>query len=338
MTVPQASAPALRLLLLEDSAFDAELICEHLNKLSPPPVVERVVGRDDYLRALANTRFDAILCDYSLPGFDGLSALKHAKESAAETPFIFVSGVLGEETAIASFNNGARDYVLKQRLIRLPAAVERAVAEAREKAERKYAEEQLQLLVAELSHRVKNTLATVMSIARRTARTVESVEEYETVLSSRLRALADAHALVFEANWADTELGQVVDRTLKPFRREGRVTLSPGAQVALNPKAALTISLVLHELATNAVKHGALSNEEGQVSVGWRIDGADEMDGQRMISISWTESGGPAVQEPRRAGFGTTLLERSLSHDLDGEARVEFAPSGLVCELRFPPG
>lgn len=333
MTPSPAGQPALRVLLLEDSAFDAELICEHLNKLKPPPAVERVVGRDDYLAALVATRFDAILCDYSLPGFDGLSALRHAQERAPETPFIFVSGVLGEETAIASFNNGARDYVLKQRLIRLPAAVERAVSEAREKAERKLAEEQLQLLVAELSHRVKNTLATVMSIARRTARTVETVEEYERILMSRLRAVADAHSLVFEANWSDTGLAQVVDRTLRPFRRENRVTVTVGPEVRLDPKAALTMSLVLHELATNAVKHGALSDDGGRVDLAWTIEDAD---GQAMVHVSWIESGGPLVDEPQRAGFGTTLLERSLSHDLDGEARMEFAPAGFVCDLRFP--
>ncbi|SFZ82458.1 Two-component sensor histidine kinase, contains HisKA and HATPase domains [Devosia enhydra] len=333
MSAPSPTPKPLRLLLLEDSAFDAELICEYLAKLAPIPEVDRVVGREDYLAALQRGGYDAILCDYSLPGFDGLSALRFARERLRETPFIFVSGVLGEETAIASFTSGATDYVLKQKLIRLPAAVERAVAEYRERIERRRTEERLQMLVAELSHRVKNTLATVMSIARRTAKSAHSVEDYETILISRLRALSDAHALVFEANWSETDLAQVMERTLRPFRREDRAFEIGGPHVALSPKAALTLSLVLHELATNAVRHGALSVETGSVTARWTI----EEDGdRRLVHIHWQEQGGPAVEAPKRAGFGTTLLERSLAHDLDGEATISFAPEGFSCHLRFP--
>lgn len=333
MNAPIPAPKPLRLLLLEDSAFDAELICEYLSRLTPMPEVDRVVGRDDYLAALQRGGYDAILCDYSLPGFDGLSALRFARERARETPFIFVSGVLGEDTAIASFTSGATDYVLKQKLIRLPAAVERAVAEYRERIERRRTEERLQTLVAELSHRVKNTLATVMSIARRTAKSAESVEDYEKTLISRLRALSDAHALVFEANWSETDLAQVIERTLRPFRRADRAVEVEGPYVALSPKAALTLSLVLHELATNAVRHGALSSERGSVTVRWTFD---ETGGRRLVDIHWLEQGGPPVDAPKRAGFGTTLLERSLAHDLDGEAVVDFGVSGFQCHLRFP--
>ena len=147
----------INILLLEDSDLDAELIAGHLRKGNVSHRITRVSTRDDYIGALSGD-YDIILADYSLPSFDGLSALEIAHERTPETPFIFVSGTLGEEIAIESFKRGATDYVLKQRLVRLPAAVTRALAEAKEKFERQQAEAQLRLLVAELSHRVNNTI------------------------------------------------------------------------------------------------------------------------------------------------------------------------------------
>lgn len=324
---------AVKILLLEDSDFDAELIREHLRKLRPAPQIARAISRGDFIAALAGGHHDVILSDYSLPGFDGLAALEIATEQAPGTPFIFVSGVLGEEIAVDSLRNGATDYVLKQRLIRLPAAVERAVAEAREREERRRAEEQLKLLVAELSHRVKNTLAAVMSVARRTARSHTSVAEYEKALLSRLRALADAHALLFEANWRTTRLDQILERTVAPYRRdgEGGVKVS-GPEVKLPPRSALALSLIFHELITNSMKYGALSRDKGQVSAQWQIDGNGSGD---RVALTWSESGGPTVNPPTRTGFGTHLIERSIRYELDGEAVLRYPETGFVCELRF---
>ncbi|MBB5753969.1 sensor histidine kinase [Prosthecomicrobium pneumaticum] len=329
-SVPQAPP---RILLLEDSPLDADLIAAHLDRLVPAPDIVRATGRADYAAALEAGGFDVILSDYSLPGFDGMMALDLAKAAAPDTPFIFVSGVLGEEIAIDSFRRGATDYVLKQRLIRLPAAIERALAETREREERRRAERQLELLVAELSHRVKNTLAMVMSIARRTARGSGSVAEYEEALISRLRALAEAHALLFEANWGDTSLRQILERTLDPFRRDGERTIGlSGPRVPLAPKAALALSLILHELVTNAMKYGALSSANGRVDVSWTLD---ESGGRPMVDLVWRESGGPEVAPPTRAGFGSTLVDRSIRYELDGTADLDFAPTGVVCRLRF---
>jgi two-component sensor histidine kinase/CheY-like chemotaxis protein len=323
----------VKLLLLEDSDFDAELIQERLTDIRPLPHIVRVLGHADYRAALERERFDLILSDYSLPGFDGFAALDIATEKTPETPFIFVSGVLGEEIAIDSLRNGATDYVLKQRLIRLPAAVSRAIREARERAERRAAEQQMKLLVAELSHRVKNTLATVMSITRRTAKSCMTVEDYERALISRLRALSDAHTLVFETSWRETDLDQVLERTLAPFRRDGERNITlVGPIVKLEPKTALTLSLIIHELATNAVRHGALSRDKGEVRAEWRTQPEES---QRRVSFTWTETGGPATARPDKTGFGLNLIERSARYELDGQALLSYPATGLICELNF---
>ncbi len=321
------------ILLLEDSDFDAELISEHVRQVSPEPDILRAIGRRDYVEALENGCCDVILSDYSLPGFDGMAALDLAIEKAPNTPFIFVSGVLGEEIAIESFKKGATDYVLKQRLMRLPAAIDRALAEAREKVERRRAEEQLKLLVAELSHRVKNTLATVMSIVRRSASRSSTVEDYQQTLTSRLRALSDAHALLFESNWGETDLRQVLKRTLHPFRPGQGVHIGiSGPDVVLEPKAALALSLIFHELVTNAMKYGALSTDSGKVEIEWKK--SPDVDAGQQIQFTWRETGGPLV-EPSEPGFGHTLIARSAEYELDGEARIGFRPTGLVCEIQF---
>jgi two-component sensor histidine kinase/CheY-like chemotaxis protein len=320
-----------RLLLLEDSPLDAELIREHLEQMEPKPEILRAETRQDYVRALQERNFDLILSDFSLPDFDGMSALEMASREVPEIPFIFVSGVLGEEVAIESFRHGATDYVLKQRLIRLPAAVQRALAEAREKAEHQRVQHQKELLVRELSHRVKNTMAMVMSLVRRTAKNSTTVDNYSENLLGRLRAMADAHALLFETNWSQAELVEVVRRTLSPYvqGKGERFHVEPGPLVMLNPKAALAFSMVVNELTTNAVKYGALAHDAGYVVIGW-----DLTDG--MVTMTWREVDGPTVMPPEAEGFGTTLIQRSINYELQGEVSIDYAEAGLVCIIRFP--
>ncbi|HEV7436722.1 MAG TPA: HWE histidine kinase domain-containing protein [Pseudorhizobium sp.] len=320
-----------RILVLEDSHLDAELIREHLATMRSPPVIHYATNRSEYVAALAAPDFDVILADFSLPDFDGMSALDMARDALPEVPFIFVSGILGEEVAIESFRRGATDYVLKQRLIRLPAAVDRALAEARERIERRRAEQQKELLVRELSHRVKNTMAMVMSLVRRTVKTSNGIDDYVDNLLGRLRAMADAHALLFETNWSEAELVEVVRRTIAPQDRNGkRFELNPGALTMLSPKAALALSMVLNELATNAVKHGALSNEHGTVKISWNRGD----DG--MVNLLWQEIDGPALHIPEHQGFGTTLIDRSIRYELQGEVTLDYRPTGLVCDITFP--
>ena len=336
MSQSQAADGPSRILMLEDSDFDAELIQDQVLRVRPEPEVVRVIGRIGYVSALESGRYDVILSDFSLPDFDGMAALAVATEKAPDTPFIFVSGVLGEEIAIESFKKGATDYVLKQRLIRLPTAIERAISEARERSERRRAERQLQLLVAELSHRVKNTLATVLSIAHRTAKSSRTVEQYQEALTGRLHALAEGHALVFEANWGETSLHQVLERTLKAFRRDGDRSISlSGPKVILEPKAALALSLIFHELVTNAAKYGSLSSENGRIEASWTVSADAD---RARVALLWRESGGPPVEPPSHQGFGTTLVDRSARYELDGKAELDYRPTGLVCRIEFATG
>jgi two-component sensor histidine kinase len=324
-----------RILLLEDSSVDAELIQEQLETLTPRPSITRVVGRADYEQALDSGAFDIILSDYSLPDFDGMAALEMAVQRLENIPFILVSGVLGEEAAIQAFQKGATDYVLKQRLIRLPAAVERALKEAHERIERRRAEAQKDLLVRELSHRVKNNLAVILSVVRRTARGSATVDEFREKLVARIQAMADSHALLFEGNWDVTELLTVFRRAVQPYDpNASRFDLGRHDFIRLSPKTALSLGMILNELVTNASKYGALASEQGRIGVEWSF-GEGEF-GSPTLVFRWVEKDGPAVKPPQEEGFGTTLIKSNVEYELEGALSLDYSPTGLVAEIRFP--
>ena len=198
--------------------------------------------------------------------------------------------------------------------------------------ERKRAEEHQRLLLLELSHRVKNTLAVVQSLAARSLTGERTLEQAREDLSNRLRALANAHSLLTASEWREAGLRAVVEAELKPYGR--RATLA-GPDLALLPKAALTLALVVHELAANAAKHGALAGGDGRLEVGWEVA---RPHGRRptALRLTWRERDGPPVQAPLRRGFGRTLIEQGLKHDLGGEVAMEFRPDGLRCVLTIP--
>jgi two-component sensor histidine kinase len=195
----------------------------------------------------------------------------------------------------------------------------------------KQAEQHQQLLINELNHRVKNTLATVQSIASQTLRNANTKEEARSALEARLLALSRAHDVLTRENWESAGLKEIVLEALAPYRheRENRLHIR-GANVRLSPRMALAFAMALQELATNAVKYGALSNADGEVHIAWSVRHAGS---QRRLHLSWTESGGPAVEPPKRRGFGTRLIERSLAQDLDGDAQIQFVPTGVVCTV-----
>jgi PAS domain S-box-containing protein len=199
---------------------------------------------------------------------------------------------------------------------------------------RKRAEEHQQVLLAELSHRVKNTLASVRSIAAQTLRSAPSVEAFKDSFEGRLKAMALAHGLLTQSGWSEAELADLIRQTVLPYLtlRTDSVSLS-GPATYLPPRQVVTMMLTMHELAINAAKHGALSAENGRVSIDWSID---RQNSERMLRLRWTESGGPPVRPPERTGFGTTLIERSIAHELDGRATLHYRPEGVVCELQFP--
>jgi two-component system, chemotaxis family, CheB/CheR fusion protein len=202
---------------------------------------------------------------------------------------------------------------------------------ARNISEHKRAEAQRNLLVAELNHRVKNTLATVVSIARQSFAGANA-EEARTAFDARIRGLAQTHGRLADTNWESVSLETLFADEFAPYRQQGSRNINfGGAQIDLSPRCALTLGLAVHELVTNAAKYGALSTDTGTVDVCWSLDMPS-----RTLDIRWVEEGGPAVSPPRRSGFGRLLLERALVSDLNSEVRVDFDPRGLRCRIRIP--
>lgn len=207
----------------------------------------------------------------------------------------------------------------------------------RDRTAARLAEERRQVLLNELNHRVKNTLAVVQSIATQTLRHAGVPAEVRSVLLARLAALARSHDLLMRGEWQGASLLEVVGQTLAAHAAaagEGRITTS-GPPVRLPPGAVVTANLAFHELATNAAKYGALSTPEGRVEVAWTL-GHAEGDGPRVVEILWRERGGPSVRPPERRGFGSQLLERALSRESGAEVALDFAPEGVECRIRLP--
>jgi two-component system, chemotaxis family, CheB/CheR fusion protein len=190
------------------------------------------------------------------------------------------------------------------------------------------------MLVGELNHRVKNALATVQAVMTQTLRQSASLGEFTQAFTGRLHALAQAHDLLAAEEWAGTEIGELVSQTLAPYHTPGRGRIVvDGSSLPVLPYVGVALVMIVHELATNAAKYGALSVPTGRVAVAWRREGDP---GGDQIHVEWTETGGPRVTPPSRQGFGTKLIERSTAHELGGEARLEYADEGFRCVLIFP--
>ncbi len=446
-----------RILHLEDSSIDAALVRAHLPEGELGCEITLAAGGAEYRAALRAGGFDIILADYQLPDFDGLAALELARDLAPEVPFIFVSGTLGEEAAVEAMRRGAADYVLKQRLARLPVAVSRALAEARMRMEERHmraaiaegeeryrlivesardyaifttdldgrvtswnsgaarilgfreeeilgrpaeliftpedrarglpaaemrdalagggaeddrwhlradgsrfwaagalmplrgtggevrgflkilrdrtdlqrAEERRAVLIGELNHRVKNTLATVQSLAEQTLRASRGPDAFVPTFRARLLALARAHDLLTRESWEGATIRDTVETALAPWREDGCRIDAEGPDLRLLPRQALALAMAVQELATNAAKHGALSVADGRVALSWWQEG-------REVVLGWVERGGPAVRTPERRGFGSRLLGRPLATELHGEVRIDYPVTGVVCSIRFP--
>jgi two-component sensor histidine kinase len=186
-------------------------------------------------------------------------------------------------------------------------------------------------LTRELNHRVKNTLANVLSIVTLTRRRARTLDEFADGLDGRIRALSATHDLLTRSDWGTTPIKAVVEAELAPYTRSGEDALDlTGPPVELAPNDALSLGLALHELATNAAKYGALSIAGGRVSVRWQLLAND------TALLDWRESGGPRVPASRPRGFGTDLLEKIVAHELRSPVELEFAPDGVRCTLKVP--
>jgi two-component sensor histidine kinase len=185
-------------------------------------------------------------------------------------------------------------------------------------------------LTRELNHRVKNTLANVLSIVSLTRRRATNLDEFAEGLDGRIRALSATHDLLTQSDWGTTAIRAVIEAELAPYvRAEGSLELA-GPTVELAPNDALSLGLAVHELATNAAKYGALSTPEGKVRVTWALDRDD------LASVRWIESGGPPVPSNRPRGFGTDLIEKIVAHELRHPVELNFMPGGVACTLLVP--
>lgn len=200
----------------------------------------------------------------------------------------------------------------------------------RDRTEERAAEERQAMLTGELNHRVKNTLSVVQAIASQTFRGSGVEDGVLDDFSGRLQALAAGHDLLVRKGWHGADLLEVACKVLAPFRgTEGRVQIA-GPEIPLSPSSALSIAMVFHELATNAVKYGALANRTGKVEASWTASGPA---GGEELHFRWEEIGGPAVEQPGREGFGSMLIAHSLSREIGAETCLDYAPTGLICTI-----
>jgi two-component sensor histidine kinase len=199
----------------------------------------------------------------------------------------------------------------------------------REITERKEAEERQRLLVAELNHRVKNTLAIVQALAFQTFSATKSREEEQAAFSTRLSALASAHAMLTQQAWQSLQLHQIAEGAVEACGAPGKQLKIEGPDLLIPPQTAVSLAMALHELCTNAIKYGAFADPNGIVSIRWNVAGG-------RLRFSWTESGGPPVRPPDRTGFGLRMIQRGLARELHGEVKLSFEQEGFICRIDAP--
>jgi two-component sensor histidine kinase len=188
------------------------------------------------------------------------------------------------------------------------------------------------VLIGELHHRVKNMLAIASAIASQSLREAPSVEAAAKTIASRLAALGVSHDLLIRESWTGAGCRSLIENAILAFQTEGlkQFTIT-GDNIAVSSGPAVALSMVIHELSTNALKYGALSVPEGRVSIVWSIDAATG-----RFKLQWRESNGPPVVEPKEKNFGSRFIEQALPGQLQGEARLIFEPTGLVCDVNIP--
>jgi two-component sensor histidine kinase len=327
----------LRILLLEDSALDAELVTEALLSADLSVSIERVVSAGEFTRAVRDASWDVILADYLLPGFNGLNALEIARELSPAIPFVFVSGALGEEIAVEALKRGATDYVLKERLDRLPAIVLRALAEARERNDKKHAQDALQrmldertALLHELDHRVKNNLQLLLSLISIEMRQAQDGQVRQVLgrMKERLQALGAAHRDLYDgkgsARFDASSFAKGLCEELTASLPDVRIVPEFEVEnVEVEAAKAAPMALLFNEIVVNALSH-AYIDRHGKLKLALRI-----RDGALLFQLSDDAFSPEEKQTAKDSASGTIL--KALSRQLD--ARVEWPhddPATLV--------
>jgi two-component sensor histidine kinase len=239
------------------------------------------------------------------------------------------AGELGARTGITGTGEFGQ---LGEAFDAMAASLQRHEGELRDEVARSHVMQERQtMMLHELNHRVRNTLTTVQSLARQTRRDDDRGERLE----GRILSLSKTHDLLSRDDWGGASLRTVLENELAPFRDDQAHRFGlQGADIDLLPRYVLALGMTVHELTTNAAKYGALSTEAGRVDVAWNVIVAES--GARRLAMEWRESGGPAVQEPSKRGFGTRLITGGVSRELGGTVRLDFAAEGLRCTLDVP--
>ena len=340
------------LLLLDPRGRDAEVVS---GVLGHARIASRVCpGLGELAAAVGDDRVGAgLVAEEALRGRDlaPLRAALAGQPPWSDLPLVVLTrgpSTPRQDPYTAGLSDALGNAVFLERPLRaatLTAAVRAALRARRRQlelrghlAEREGAARRQAMLLHELNHRVKNTLATVQGIAAQTLRSDADPEAALGAFRARLLALAKTHDLLTATAWSGSGVREVVLAELVPFSdaaRPERVELE-GPEVGLAPNATVALGMAIHELATNAVKYGSLSVPGGRVAVGWSMPtpaGLGDTGAARRLHLTWTETGGPPVAPPSRRGFGSKLIERGLARELGGTVRIEFAPEGVRCAM-----
>jgi two-component sensor histidine kinase/CheY-like chemotaxis protein len=306
--------PAIKIILVSGQVklTDADRPANSLFIGKPLDVKEMVVE----LQAMLGQGALKIVPDAALPA---------AVKARAESDDVTGSGSAAS-SALTAENDSLR-LLLEQASIDAKALLAQAGIDAKE---REAADKLQKLILEELHHRIKNTLATVTAIAAQSLRTATSIEHGQRAIEGRLIALGRAHDLLLQVSWANASLMETIRGAIKPFDEQGaeRFSLS-GPDIAITSGAVIALAMTLNELCTNTTKFGALSRPAGRVAIAWKIDN------DTHLGLTWSESGGPAVVAPTRRSFGTRMME-ALGHQLSGQVRLAYEPNGFVYSLEVP--
>jgi two-component sensor histidine kinase len=267
---------------------------------------------------------DLAIIDVRLPDMSGIELCKLIKRRNASVLVLQTSAMFTAAVdRIAGLDQGADAYMIE------PMDLAEFAANVRSMLRLRDAESQRELLMRELNHRVKNSLAIVQSLIGFTRRSVTSLDEFEALLIGRVHAMADAHDLLMQTNWKGADLNSIIDAVAGPFGISRFQLAGPAVWLAPNP--AVRFGLAIHELATNASKHGALTKGDGHIEIGW----ATNTKAVSALDFSWIEIGGPEVRTPNQTEPGSILVRSLLAPDAEGEVHLDYLPGGLQFRVRI---
>jgi two-component sensor histidine kinase len=329
---PYASIRNLNVLIVEDNDDDADLMIGELARTGLVAQTRRVQAEPDFRRELFDPP-DAILSDYTVPGFGARRALQVVAELGLDIPFIVVTGSISEEVAVDCMKRGAADYLLKDRLARLGEALKQAVAAKHLRTLRRDAERARDAAMRELDHRVRNNLAVVVGLAELSVRSAQTLESFAPVFMGRVRALATVHDALGEEHWLCVDLRSLVVRIVQPYAEASDAELEiVGETVSLPPRAVQPLGLALNELACRAAKSRVWS-AGGSAHISWQI-GTDS-----KLSLLWEERHNPSptpAPDADQLPSELTLARDLVRTEIGGAVSIAPAPHGLRVTIDLP--